>query len=94
MAFETEFVAGGKDTYAVISDMAGNDYGITFSYVARQEFVIAVESSYSSRVDKYAVAFAVFYDFGVSGNDIYAGRRWPFPRRFLLNRRAEDLLPK
>ena len=59
MTFETEFVAGGKDTYAVIADMAGNDYGITFSYVARQECVIALVSPVTIYTPAVRAALAI-----------------------------------
>ena len=62
----------------MIPDIAGDDYGIPFLDAVKSYIDIFGDDPDSGRVDENLVAFAVFDDFGVSGDDRDTG----FPGRF------------
>lgn len=53
----------------MIPDIAGDDYGISFLDAVKSYIDIFGDDPDSGRVDENLVAFAVFDDFGVSGDD-------------------------
>ena len=62
----------------MIPDIAGDDYGISFLDAVKSYIDIFGDDPDSGRVDEDLVAFAVFDDFGVSGDDRDTG----LPGRF------------